>query len=232
MRSINRLTVLRRYQWNSVLCTLVAEAGQRKCSRCQQVPLSPEKSCEGLHMMRVTHPLALFCAHVCGHLFGCYRNETRKQAFMIIVTDTAPLSGCHVFACKPRGSDLQSGREMVPRNVVDGNHSEKRQGGIVGGRTVGLVLRDCVQTSPMFFEKCGHGRTKGVAEVLHNAFAFRDTQRSKIRSNLRRFVSFTSMLVSHTVSVCCRAISDVELACEHVSKLCEFAVTRDGCCAT
>ena len=85
------------------------------------------------------------------------------------MSDFAPLSGCHALACKPRGSDLQCGREMAPRNFVDGNHGENRQGGIVGGRTVALVLEDCVQTSPMLYRKVWsrphHGSCRAVTRL-------------------------------------------------------------------
>ena len=64
---------------------------------------------------------------------------------MIIVTDVAPITGCDVLACKLRGSNLRSGRDMAPRDFADGNDGENRQGGIVGERAVGLVLADCVQ---------------------------------------------------------------------------------------
>ena len=48
---------------------------------------------------------------------------------------------------------------------------------------------------------------------------FETRKGSQIRSNRCSFVLFTSMLASHTVSVCCREISSVKLVCEHVPKL-------------
>ena len=69
--------------------------------------------------------------------------EFKKQAFMIIVSDFAPLSlsGCDVLACRPRRSDLQSGREMAPRNFA-----KTDKAGLFVDELSDSCFADCVRT--------------------------------------------------------------------------------------
>ena len=74
-------------------------------------------------------------------------------------------------------------------------------------------------------EKSGQGQT--CCRMLRR---FETHKGSNIRSNRRSFVLFTSMLASHTVSVCCREISSVNLVWQHVPNLSEFAGRRPTLC--